>query len=105
MREIGNCPFTTNDLIETMQASDCMCISLEVSRSEACVADPSRMVIHNIIPTFLSSDAFLDSATFKIPQALDPADATGGFDPKKKGDLASGLGRETISAIMPLYLF
>jgi hypothetical protein len=62
-----------------------MCLSLKISRSEACVADPSRLVIRKIIPTYISSDAFLDSATFALNN--DP-EAHGGFDKKKTGDLA-----------------
>jgi hypothetical protein len=79
-----------------------MCISLEVSRTEACVADPSRLIIRSIIPTYMSSDAFLDSAIFNISKN---EEAHGGFDSKETGNLATGLGREKISAVLPLYLF
>jgi hypothetical protein len=39
-----------------------MCIGLSVSRPEAAVADPSRLVINDIFPTYLTSESFLNSA-------------------------------------------
>ena len=47
-----------------MEIQDCMCIGLDVGRSEAAIADPSRLIIKDIIPTFMSADCFLDSSAF-----------------------------------------
>jgi hypothetical protein len=63
---LGACPLSCNDLFEAMEAGDCMCLGLDVSRSEACIADPSRLVIKEIIPTFMTADSFLDSAVFSL---------------------------------------
>jgi hypothetical protein len=41
-----------------------MCLGLDVGRSEAAVADPSKLVIKDIIPTFMTADSFLDSSAF-----------------------------------------
>ncbi len=57
---IGQCPLSLNDAFESMQNGTCMCIGLEVERSEACIADPSLLKIKGIIPTFFSAEAFLD---------------------------------------------
>lgn len=43
-----------------------MCIGLSISRSEACINDPSKLIIHEIIPTFMSIDSFIDSSIFKL---------------------------------------
>jgi hypothetical protein len=83
-----------------------MCLALDVARSEACIADPSRLVIKDIIPTFMTADSFLDSAVFNLRK---DADAHGGFTGSgtKAGEakLAMGIGRENITGVMPLYLF
>ncbi|CDW75354.1 UNKNOWN [Stylonychia lemnae] len=99
---IGSCPISTNDLIQTMEESDCMCLGLDVGRSEAAIADPTRLVIKDIIPTFMSADSFLTVAAFTIKRN---EEAHGGYDVKNQGQLALGVGRENITGIMPLYLF
>ena len=46
-----------------------MCIGMEVQRPEAAIADPSRLNIRDIFPTYISADSFLESAKFKIDHA------------------------------------
>ena len=81
-----------------------MCIGLKVTRPEAAIADASRLVIHDIYPTFFTSESFLQSAQYYMEQK---EDAHGGFKSEKKqeGKLALGVGRENITGILPLYLF
>jgi hypothetical protein len=55
---IGQCPLSLNDVFEAMELGTCMCLGLEVERSEACIADPSLLKIKNIIPTFMSAESF-----------------------------------------------
>ena len=75
-----------NDVFEAMEAGDCMCLALDVARSEACIADPSRLVIKDIIPTFMTGDSFLDSSVFSLRK---DAEAHGGFGgASKEGKLA-----------------
>ena len=45
-----------------------MCIGLEIERPEECIADPSRLVVKDLFPTYLTADSFLQSAEFKIKQ-------------------------------------
>jgi len=85
-----------------MKDGDCMGIALEITRSEATIMDPSKLVVRKIIPTFMSIDSFLESALFKLKANQD---ASGGFDWTKAGDLAIGVGRESVSGVFPLYLF
>jgi hypothetical protein len=54
-----------------------MCLGLDVGRSEACIADPTRLVIKDIIPTFMTADSFLDSSVFTLNK---DGNAHGGFD-------------------------
>jgi hypothetical protein len=64
-----------------MESGDCMCLALDVSRSEACIADPSRLVIKDIVPTFMTGDSFLDSAIFSLRK---DGEAHGGFGGTQK---------------------
>jgi len=84
---------------------------MEVQRPEAAIADPSRLIIKDIFPTYISADSFLESAKFKIEHAGGGDDqahggfAKGGQTKVPDAQLALGLGRESITGIMPLYLF
>lgn len=45
IEKIGDCPFSCMGVIEALQEQDCMCIGLSISRPEAAIADPSRLII------------------------------------------------------------
>jgi hypothetical protein len=94
---------TCLDTFEALADKDCMCIALDIGRSEAAISDPSKLVIKDVIPTFLTAEAFLDSALFSINRTGE--EAHGGFNVATQGKLAMGLGRENITGVMPLYLF
>ena len=80
-----------------------MGIGLKIVRPEAAIADPSRLIIKSIYPTYICTESFLESACFHIKK---DAEAHGGFNPKNDlGSLALGIGNEPITGIMPLYLF
>ena len=106
--EIGACPMTCLDAVEALQEQDCLCIGLNIARPEAAIADPSRLKIIDIYPTYMSAEGFLNSAQFSINKAPGVEEmAHGGFDAKGnyEGKLALGLGRESITGVLPLYLF
>jgi hypothetical protein len=71
-----------------MQNGTCMCIGLEVERSEACIADPSLLKIKAIIPTFFAAEAFLDQAIYNLK--ADP-NAHGGFSNNPQPNHGGGL--------------
>ena len=79
-----------------------MCLCLDVGRSPAAIADPTKLVIKEIIPTFMTSDSFLDSAIFNLGKT---EEAHGGFKVSNEGKLAMGVGRENITGVLPLFLF
>ena len=91
-----------NNVVESLKDGDCFGIGLEISRSEATIMDPSKLIVRKVIPTFISIDQFLESSLFKLKHNQD---AAGGFDWKKSGELALGIGREPISGVFPLFLF
>jgi hypothetical protein len=79
-----------------------MCLSLSISRTEATIQDPTKLVIKAIVPTYMSLDSFLDASIFKLKQN---ENAHGGFDLNMQGELALGLGRESVTGVLPLFLF
>lgn len=99
---IGCCPMSTCNTIELLMQGDCMCLCLQISRSEAVINDPTKLVIQGIVPNFMSLDSFLESSIFNLKANQD---AAGGFDYKNQGSLALGIGRELVSGVLPLFLF
>ena len=59
------------------------------------------MVIHKIVPTYMSMDSFLDSSIFNLKKNGDAAN----FDYNNQGHLALGVGNESVSGVLPLFLF
>ena len=101
--ELGDCPMSQCDVVDLLMNGDCMCLTLDVGRSEACIQDPSKLVIKEIFPTFMSMDMFLESSLFHLRHDGDAG--SGGFDYKRQGQLAVGVGRENVTGVLPLYLF
>ena len=66
IQAIGDCPMSQCNVIELMEQGDCMCLCLDISRSEATINDPSTLNIRNIVPNFISLDSFLESSIFKM---------------------------------------
>lgn len=64
--EVGDCMLSCQNTVETMESQDCMGIGLSIQRPEAAIADPSRLQVTDIYPTYLSTDSFLESAKFKL---------------------------------------
>lgn len=100
--EIGACPMSLSDTVELMQNKDCMCLALQISRSEATIQDPTKLIIQGIVPTYMGLDSFLDASIYNLQKNQD---ASGGFDYKLQGELALGIGREKVSGVLPLFLF
>ena len=90
------------DVFELLEQKDCMCLGLDIARSEAAIADPSKLVIRKVLPVYMSLDAFLESSIFHLKQNQDNS---GAFDLKHQGKLAIGAGRENVTGVLPLFLF
>ena len=81
--DIGECFMSCMNTTEALEYGDCMCIGLNIERPEEAIADPSRLIIKDIVPSYVSLDTFLESAKFKM-QGLDTHEekakaVTGGF--------------------------
>ena len=99
---VGDCPLTCLSAVEALQEGDCLGIWLDVARSEAAIADPSQLVVKDVIPTFMSCSAYLESAAYNLERQ---STAHGTFDKNAQGSLATGIGRENVTGILPLFLF
>lgn len=77
--DIGACCLSCNDVFEAMEDGDCMCIGLDIDRPEAAIADASRLIVKRIVPTYATSESFLQAAKFKMQKDNAPAAAHGGF--------------------------
>ena len=68
LEDIGSCALSCMDVCDALEMGDAMCIGLEVEKPEAAIADPSRLKIKNIVPTYTTSESFLQSAKFNLSQ-------------------------------------
>ena len=101
--KVGVCPMSQCNVLDLMRAKDAMCIGLSVKRSEATIADPTKLVIAKVFPVYMSLDSFLESAIFNLKMNQD---AAGNFDiTDEAGKLAVGAGREELTGLLPLFLF
>ena len=99
---VGDCPLTWLSALEAIQEGDCLGIWLDVARSEAAIMDPNQLIVKDVIPTFMSWNAYLDSAAYNLERQ---STAHGTFDKNTQGSLATGIGREDVTGVLPLYLF
>ncbi|KAG0347481.1 hypothetical protein BG005_000130 [Podila minutissima] len=101
-RELS-CAFSTNSYIEALQDGDCLCMTLDVTRSAATIADASQLQIKSIFPTYLTSSMF----TMALGHALSsdhPENVHGGFRQDTNASIAPGLAHENITAVMPIFI-
>ena len=81
--DVGDCILSLQNPIDALESGDCFGIGLSINRPEAAIADPSRMVVLDIVPTYLTVDSFLESAKFKLlNQQGDDTSVHGGFKGK-----------------------
>ncbi|KAF9910959.1 hypothetical protein EC991_005134 [Linnemannia zychae] len=102
LRELS-CAFSTNSYVDALRDGDCLCMTLDVSRSHGAIADPSQLVIKSIFPTYLTSSMFTMALGHSLAQNS-PEDVHGGFDRDSDASIAPGLAHENITAVMPLYI-
>lgn len=107
-KALGDCYISCQDVFESMEQGDAFGIGLAVDRPEAAIADPSRLIIRDVVPTYATSESFLESAKFKLSNQNNQ-DVHGGFknqDQKQaEPEVMMGVGREKLNGMMPLFLF
>jgi len=63
---VGECPLSVMNTSDALEGGDCMCLSLSIGRPEAAIADPGRLIIKDVFPTYFSADSFLESAKYNL---------------------------------------
>jgi hypothetical protein len=84
-----------------LKDEDCLCITYDVSRSEAAVMDPTQIIIKDVLPSIIGVSSFLSSAEYALKS--DP-NAHGGFNKQQQGSIIKGVAREDITGVLPLYI-
>ncbi|RHZ82631.1 hypothetical protein Glove_106g44 [Diversispora epigaea] len=99
------CSLSTDNYIEAMKEGECICLTLDISRSQAAIADPSQIKINKINQSLLSSIAFFDSVKYALDQGnVSAEEVHGGFRLDIEAKAVEGMARESITGILPLYI-
>ena len=80
IQKLGDCPLSQSNAVELIENKDCMCLGLSIARSEATIGDPTKLVIKEVYPVYMSLDSFLESSIYNLKMNQD---AAGGFDLKE----------------------
>jgi hypothetical protein len=92
------CFLTFQNAAEAYSDADSMCFTFDCGRSPAAVADPTKVDIKKILPSFITSEGFLDAAK------MAGAGSLGDFDKNSQACVITSEGREPISGALPLYI-
>jgi len=63
---VDKCFLTTEDWQNLLKDGDCLCITLDIARSETAIVDSSKVKVKKINQSFVSGESFLDSMIFSI---------------------------------------
>jgi hypothetical protein len=99
--KIGACVLSCNNFVEALADEDCLCLTFDIRRTQAVIADPSQASIKTVYPSMLTAGSFLYSANFAIKK---DAKAHGGFERNAEGLIVKGAASEHITGVMPLYI-
>ena len=99
--QIGTCVLSCSNFVEALMDEDCMCLTFNIGRSQATIADPTQAVIKDIYPSFLTAGSFLYSANFAVKK---DSKAHGGFERNAEGLIVKGAAQEHITGVMPLFI-
>uniref|UniRef100_A0A6B2KX13 VWFA domain-containing protein n=1 Tax=Arcella intermedia TaxID=1963864 RepID=A0A6B2KX13_9EUKA len=99
-----SCILSTKNYVDAIEEGDCMCITLNVRRSQAAIVDPSQLKILSVNQTLMTADSFMESVKFAVERAENPESSHGGFDTNASASILKGLAGETITACLPLYI-
>ena len=64
--KLGVCAISQCNVIDLMRAKDCMCLGLSIKRSEATITDPTKLIVKQVYPVYMSLDSFIESAIFNL---------------------------------------
>ena len=97
MTEDCRCFLTCYDFIEAISDQDCLCITFDVSRSEAAIMCPSKIKITAIYPTIISAQSFLNAIKYSINLNFNENSI-------EKEHIIKGVAQESINAALPIFL-
>ena len=82
-----------------MRDGECMCLTLDIARSPAAIADPTQITVKKINHTFLTSSSFMSSIGYALDEDNKTGeDVHGGFaGPSFGASVIKGLAREDIT--------
>lgn len=101
--DFGRCVMTCMNYVEAMKDGDCFCIGLDISRPEAAIADPSRLVIKHVYNTVVTADSFLEAVKYRLTDSgsIINVDADqsvhGGFGRGKTARVLPGQANESLT--------
>ncbi len=99
------CVLTCCDYLESLIDSDVLCLSMNVTRSEVAIADPTKIRINDIFETVVSGRQFLNGVLFRQNQVNNVQGVHGGFDIKDKDAVViKGKANENISGVFPFFI-
>ena len=98
--KVGDCILSSNNFIDAIADEDCLCLTFDIGRSAAAIADPTQIIIKNVYPSFLTAGSFFYSTEFALKKNKL---AHGGFEKHAEGLILKGAAQENITAVMPLY--
>ncbi|KAJ5068179.1 hypothetical protein M0811_12515 [Anaeramoeba ignava] len=125
IEEFGTCFLSCRNWIECLEDGDCLCLSLDVGRSESSIADPTQVVIKKIYSSMISAESFLQSVEYSLfsttggkEEKVDGEEKKqirglsvpnaetvhGGFDKSVAAKVISGQSRESITGALPLFI-
>ena len=91
------CFLTCYDFIEAISDQDCLCITFDVSRTEACIVAPHKIKITSIYPTIISAQSFLSSVKYSLNLNFTENSIN-------KEHIIKGIAQESINAALPVFL-
>lgn len=93
--DFGRCVMTCMNYVEALQDGDCFCIGLDISRPEAAIADPSRLVIKNVYNTVVTADSFLEAVKYRL------SDSGSVINVDADQSVHGGFGRGKTARVLP----
>jgi hypothetical protein len=101
INKVGSCILSANNFVEALKDEDCLCLTFDLGRSLASIADPSQILIKDIFPSLLSAGSFFLSTEYALKKN---SLAHGGFEKHKEGIILKGAANENITGVLPLYI-
>lgn len=98
--KVGECILSSNNFIDALADEDCLCLTFNIGRSQAAIADPTQILIKDVYPSFITVGSFFFSTEYALKKNKL---AHGGYEKHAEGMIVKGAASENITGVMPLY--